>query len=115
MSWHSRRRLLLGLGTAITAGLAGCDAVSTPSPEVIETEQALADDDPKNVTVRVLVENTGASGRVRVTVRTYDANGNQLEFFGRIVEMDSDERRRLEFNVRLLANPARFDVTAEAV
>ena len=114
MSKQSRRRVLLGVGAVTTAGLAGCNAVSTPSPEVIETEQALADDDPKNVTVRVVVENTGASGRVRVTVRTYDEDGNQLEFFGRIVEMDSDERRRLEFNITLLANPARFEATAEA-
>jgi len=113
MSRHSRRRVLFGFGSAAVVGLAGCNSVSGPNPDVVETEQEVTGDDPTDVTFRVLVENDGSTGRVRVTVTTLNESDNAVEFFGRIVEIEGGEQQRIEFDVTLTTDAAGIEAQAE--
>jgi aconitase B len=113
MPQHSRRKTLVGIGAAVVAGLAGCNSVGGPNPDVVETEQEVTGDEPTDVTFRVLVENSGSTGRVQVTVTTLDGNGDKLEFFGRIVEIEGGEQQQVEFDVTLTTDAASIEAEAE--
>jgi hypothetical protein len=113
MHRHSRRKLLFGTGSAVFGGFAGCNSVGGPNPNVLETSTEIIGPEPTDVLIRVIVENTGSSGDVRVTVTTFNENDNEIEFFGRVVTIESDTERQLAFDVVLITNAESIRAEAE--
>jgi len=96
----SRRAVVGGIGVALSAGLAGCGALSGPDPTVVETEvdegiDALIGD----TDIFVTVENEGAAGEVSVTLELLDGEGTVLLDETQTTDMEADERKRVTFSV----------------
>jgi hypothetical protein len=96
----SRRAVVGGVGLTLTAGLAGCSALSSPDPTVVETEvdqglDALIGD----TDIFVVVRNDGAAGEVAVTLELLDSEETVLLDETQTTEMEADERKRVTFSV----------------
>ncbi|AZH27041.1 hypothetical protein [Haloplanus aerogenes] len=96
----SRRAVVSGIGVALSAGLAGCGALSGPDPTVVETEvdegiDALIGD----TDIFVTVENEGSAGEVSVTLELLDGEGTVLLDETQTTHMEADERKRVTFSV----------------
>lgn len=116
----TRRQALAGLGSAATVSLAGCsDILNTvaggPNPRVTDTasDQSISGVLTGTYDIRVLVVNDGGAGDVRVTVTTYDSAGNTLDRFRKVVRMEEDESRRVDFSVSPSDGAERYDAEAE--
>lgn len=96
----SRRAVVSGLGVALSVGLAGCGALQSPNPTVVETEvdegidSLIGDTD-----IFVVVQNDGAAGEVEVTLELLDSEGTVLLDETQTIHMEADERKRVTFSV----------------
>lgn len=108
------------VGVLATLPLAGCSALESftggPDPRVTDTRsgQSFGDALTGSVDIQVLVVNDGDTGDVEVTVKTMDASGNTLDRFNRVVTIESDESRRVDFNVSPSGGAERYQAEAEA-
>jgi hypothetical protein len=96
----SRRTVVGSLGLAFTAGFAGCSALASPDPSVVDTEveggiSALFGE----TEIYVTVQNDGAAGDVEVTLELLDGEGTVLVDESQVTQMDADERKRVTFSV----------------
>ena len=100
--------------------LAGCSALESltggPEPRVTDTRsgQSLGDALTGSVEIQVLVANEGDTGDVEVTVTTYDGNGNVLDDYSQVVEIEEGQSRRVDFNVNPSSGAERYQAEAEA-
>jgi len=111
----SRRAVVGSLGLALTTGLAGCSALSSPDPTVVDTEvdggiDALFGDTDVYVTVR----NDGAAGDVEVTLELLDGEGTVLVDETQTTQMDADERKRVTFSIDVPEETEEVSATASA-
>ncbi|MFB6195403.1 MAG: hypothetical protein ABEI80_04465 [Haloplanus sp.] len=96
----SRRAVVSGAGAALATGLAGCGALSSPNPTVVETEVDGGIDALLGETdVYVVVQNDGAAGDVVVTLELLDGQGTVLYDESKTVAFEADERKRVTFSV----------------
>jgi len=110
------RRAVAGLGVALLTGAAGCSALSSPEPVVVDTEfeggiDALFGESD----VHVVVRNDGAAGDVEVTLELLDSEGTVLVDESQVASFEADEQKRVTFtvdvpedteDVQATANPA---------
>jgi ABC-type glycerol-3-phosphate transport system substrate-binding protein len=77
----NRRQALTVIAGAITAGLAGCGALTGPDPQVIDSEADadLLDAFASQAEVEVTVVNEGSVGDVAVYVEVYNEQDTLLE------------------------------------
>ena len=114
-----RRTVLVSGSAALTAAVAGCNEVKKllggPDPEVVDVQsnQGFSGALSGEVTISVLVANEGGSGDVRVEVVLQDSNGNTLDRIEKIVEIQENEQRRVDFRVEPPRGAERFEATAE--
>ena len=100
--------------------LAGCSALESftggPEPRVTDTrsDQSLGDVLTGSVEIQVFVVNEGDTGDVEVTVTTYDGNGNVLDDYSQVVEIEEGQSRRVDFNVSPSRGAERYQAEAEA-
>jgi len=121
MDFRTRRQALAGVASASIISLAGCSDVLSeisggPEPRVSDTEsgQSIGDALTGSVQIRVLVVNEGDTGDVEVTVTTYDDNGNVLDDYSQVVEIEEGQSRRVDFNVSPSRGAERYQAEAEA-
>jgi len=113
----SRRTLVASLAIV---PLAGCSALESftggPDPQVTDTrsDRSFGDVLSGSVQIQVLVANDGDTGDVEVTVTTYDGNGNVLDDYSQVVEIEEGESRRVDFNVSPSRGAERYQAEAEA-
>lgn len=88
MGAWSRRRLVV---TGTTAVLGGCTefVVGQPRPQLREMNQRRAESGQRAVEVTVVVENTGPTGDVRITVRALDGTEEPLERVETVREIEN--------------------------
>ena len=100
--------------------LARCSALESltggPEPRVTDTRsgQSLGDALTGSVEIQVLVANEGDTGDVEVTVTTYDGNGNVLDDYSQVVEIEEGQSRRVDFDVSPSRGAERYQAEAEA-
>jgi hypothetical protein len=112
---HTRRTVVGGLGLAVLTAGAGCSALSSPDPTVVETEidggiDALFGD----TDVFVVVQNDGAAGDVVVTLELLDDEGTVLYDDTQTDSFEADERKRITFSVDVPEGTSEVAATAEA-
>ncbi|MFD1633530.1 hypothetical protein ACOZ4L_10085 [Haloplanus ruber] len=110
---YTRRSTVAGLGVALLTGTAGCGALSSPEPVVVETEfeggiDALFGESD----VHVVVRNDGAAGDVEVTLELLDSEGTVLVDERQVASFEADEQKRVTFTVDVPEETD--DVRAEA-
>jgi hypothetical protein len=111
----SRRSVVGSLGAALLTGIAGCSALQSPDPTVVETEIDGGLDALLGETeVYVVVQNDGAAGDVVVTMELLDDEGTILYDDSRTVEFGADERRRVTFSVDVPEDTSDVRARAEA-
>jgi len=112
---HTRRAVVGGLGAALLTGTAGCSALSSPNPSVVETQVDGGIDSLFGDTdVFVVVQNDGAAGDVRVTLELLDGEGTVLFDESQTTEMEADERKRVTFSVDVPEETEEVEATATA-
>jgi len=117
MSRPSRRTVCAALAIV---PLAGCSALESftggPEPRVTDTQsgQSLGDALTGSVQIQVLVVNEGDTGDVKITVKTMDGNGNTLDNYSQVVEIEEGESRRVDFNLSPSRGAERYEAEAEA-
>ncbi len=89
--------------------VAGCSNVR-PAPEVVSAEARSGLLGP--TTIDVVVENTGASGDVRVQVTIYSEGQTVQSKHDRTVSMDRGERREVTFEIDLDSEAESYTATA---
>ena len=100
--------------------LTGCSTLepftSGPEPRVTDTrsDQSLGDVLTGSVEIQVFVVNEGDTGDVEVTVTTYDGNGNVLDDYSQVVEIEEGQSRRVDFDVSPSRGAERYQAEAEA-
>jgi hypothetical protein len=67
-----------------------------------------------SVEIQVFVVNEGDTGDVEVTVTTYDGNGNVLDDYSQVVEIEEGQSRRVDFDVSPSRGAERYQAEAEA-
>jgi hypothetical protein len=110
---HTRRAVVGGLGAALLAGTAGCSALSSPEPSVVDTEidggiDALFGD----TDVFVVVRNDGAAGDVEVVLELLDGEGTVLLDETQTTDVEADERKRVTFSVDVPEGTEEVEATA---
>jgi len=111
----TRRAVVGGIGVALSAGLAGCGALSSPNPTVVETEVDGGIDALFGETdVFVTVENEGAAGEVAVTLELLDSEGTVLFDETQTTDMEADERKRVTFSVDVPEETEDVEASASA-
>jgi hypothetical protein len=110
---HTRRAVVGGLGAALLTATAGCSALSSPDPSVVDTEidggiDALFGD----TDVFVIVQNDGAAGDVEVVLELLDGEGTVLLDETQTTDMESDERKRVTFSVDVPEGTEEIEATA---
>lgn len=111
--------LASSLGIAAVS-LSGCSAIEEltggPDPRVTDTrsDRSIGDVLSGSVQIQVLVVNDGDTGDVEVTVTTYDGNGNVLDDYRQVVEIEEGQSRRVDFNVSPSRGAKRYQAEAEA-
>lgn len=109
----SRRAVVGGVGLTLATGLAGCSALSSPNPSVVETDVDGGIDSLIGETdVFVVVRNDGAAGEVSVTLELLDSEGTVLFDETRTTDMDADERKRVTFSVDVPEGTEEVNATA---
>lgn len=114
-----RRSFIASSSAIAAAGIAGCSELSTllggPDPNVVDAQsgQSLSGALSGQITIRVLVENSGGTGDVRVEIATYDSNGNVLDRFEKVVEIEEGARRRVDMQIQPSSGAERYEATAE--
>ncbi|WP_251342248.1 hypothetical protein [Haloplanus halophilus] len=112
---HTRRTVVGGLGVALLTGIAGCGALSSPDPTVVETEIDGGIDALFGETdVFVVVQNDGAAGDVEVTLELLDGEGTVLLDETQTTNMEADERKRVTFSVDVPEGTEEAEATARA-
>jgi hypothetical protein len=111
----SRRAVVGGFGLTLATGLAGCSALSSPEPTVVETEIDGGIDSLFGETdIFVVVRNDGAAGEVSVTLELLDGEGTVLLDETQTTDMDADERKRVTFSVDVPEGTEEVNATASA-
>ncbi|SEA22055.1 hypothetical protein SAMN04488065_2317 [Haloplanus vescus] len=111
----SRRDVIGGLGLAFVTGLAGCSALNSPDPTVVDTEVDGGIDSLFGDTdIYVVVQNDGGAGDVDVTLELLDSEGTVLLDETQTVEFDADERKRVTFSVDVPEDAEEMNATATA-
>ncbi|WP_251328780.1 hypothetical protein [Haloplanus pelagicus] len=111
----SRRTVVSGLSVALATGLAGCGALASPDPTVVETEIDGGIDALFGETdVFVVVRNDGAAGDVEVTLELLDGEGTVLLDESKTESFEADERKRVTFSVDVPEGTEEASATARA-
>jgi len=109
----SRRAVVGGIGLTLATGLAGCSALSSPKPTVVETEVDEGIDSLIGETdIFVVVRNDGAAGEVSVTLELLDGEGTVLLDETQTTDVDADERKRVTFSVDVPEGTEEVNATA---
>lgn len=112
---HTRRAVVCGLGTVLTAGLAGCGALQSPDPTVTETEiEGGLDALIGETDVYVVVRNDGAAGDIEVTLELLGEEGVVLFEDSRTESFEADEAKRITFSVDVPEETDEVSATASA-
>jgi len=111
----SRRTVVGSLGLTLAVGTAGCSALASPDPTVVDTEVDGGIDALFGETdVYVTVQNDGAAGDVLVEIAILDDQGTILYDDSKTVEFGADERRRVTFSVDVPEDAEEIEATATA-
>jgi hypothetical protein len=111
----SRRAVVGGICLSLATGLAGCSALSSPDPTVVETEVDEGIDALIGETdIFVVVQNDGAAGEVTVTLELLDGEGTVLLDETQTTDMEADERKRVTFSVDVPEGTEEVNATASA-
>lgn len=119
---RSRRRYLRRLSTvgagAVSLSFAGCldQVTGGPEPEVtsVESDQSLGQALSGTVEIRAFVANSGDSGEVTVTARTWDSEENLLDSASKTVRIENGASQRVDFEISPSEGAESFDAIAEA-
>lgn len=115
----SRRKVIGAGGVLATIGFAGCgqvkQAVMGPDPIVdrAESETSIGDAIMGQVTIQVYVKNEGGTGDVKVNIETEDEDGNVLDKFSKVVEIEGGEIRRVDMTISPSSGADGFTASAE--